>query len=282
MVFGIFLAFAGGTLYSAGIAIQAREARAVSHEHALKLSLIKQLLVRTRWLAGSLIGLLGWACEAGALLLAPLSVVQPALAFGLIVLLVLGERMLGERFGAREVTGILCIIAGVAGIALIAPERDVNHAGPVAIATVIAGLAAVALVPRAMQRRGSVPPTLIAVGAGSAFACAALISKLVADALSTGDLLVVLLLLAPAGIASLLGVTNEMSALQRKPANQVTPSIFVLEMLLPVLLAPFLVGEAWRLPVLMAVFVAVVVLGAVLVASSRAVATMVEAGVEPD
>ena len=37
-----------------------------------------------------------------ALLLAPLTVVQPALASGLLLLLVLGDRMLGERVGSLE------------------------------------------------------------------------------------------------------------------------------------------------------------------------------------
>lgn len=280
MILGIALAFAGGTLYATGVAIQASEARVVSQEHALKLSLIKKLAVRRRWLTGTFVGLLGWVCEAGALLVAPLSVVQPALAFGLVVLLVLGERILHEPFSAREAAGVLCIIAGVAGIAAIAPERSVDHASLLMLTIVISLLGAISLLPRALDAAGSAPPTLITVGAGSAFACAALISKLVADALSTGSIPSVVLLLLPALVASLLGVTNEMSALQRQRANQVTPLIFMLEMLIPVLLAPFLVGESWRSPALMAVLVAVVGLGAVLVARSGAVTGMVKASTE--
>ena len=46
--------------------------------------------------------MLGWPLQVLALSLAPLVVVQPALAMGLIVLLVLAERMLGEHAGRYE------------------------------------------------------------------------------------------------------------------------------------------------------------------------------------
>lgn len=277
MVFGIALAFAGGTLYAIGIVLQATEARAVSREHALKLGLLKRLAVRKRWLAGTAVGLLGWVCEAGALLVAPLTVVQPALSFGLIVLLLLGESMLKEPFGIQEVGGVLLIIAGVTGIALVAPERSVQHASLVAVVSVLGLLAILSLLPRALGRARSAPPALVTVCAGLAFAWAALMSKFVADAIGTGSLAILPLLLAVALVASLLAMTNEMSALQTQRASAVTPVIFALEMLVPVLLAPVLVDEAWSRPGLVVLFVACVLAGAILLASSPAVSDLVEA-----
>ena len=57
--------------------------------------------------------MLGWPLQLLALSLAPLVVVQPALALGLPVLMVMGERMLGERAGRREYLAVGAIVLGV-------------------------------------------------------------------------------------------------------------------------------------------------------------------------
>ena len=87
-----------------------------------------------RWLGATALGLAGWPLEIVALLLAPLTVVQPCLASGLILLLWLGATRLGERPGRREWTAVAAIVLGVAGVALAAPERTTEHAGTGAIA----------------------------------------------------------------------------------------------------------------------------------------------------
>ncbi|HEX2708534.1 MAG TPA: hypothetical protein VHM66_11065, partial [Solirubrobacterales bacterium] len=74
-------------LYNTSIALQAMEARGVSGEHSLRVSLIGKLVRNRKWLGATALGLLGWPLEIAALLLAPLTVVQPCLACGLIVLL---------------------------------------------------------------------------------------------------------------------------------------------------------------------------------------------------
>ncbi len=63
------------------------------------------LVRRARWLLGTGLSMLGWPLQVVALLLAPLVVVQPALAVGLLVLLFLAERMLGEHAGRNEHLG---------------------------------------------------------------------------------------------------------------------------------------------------------------------------------
>jgi hypothetical protein len=99
LLIGILAATGASTLYSLGIGVQAIDARATSQRHTLRISLLGQLLRRGRWLAGTAMTALGWPLQIVALLFAPLEVVQPALAIGLLVLLALGERMLGERPG---------------------------------------------------------------------------------------------------------------------------------------------------------------------------------------
>ena len=106
LALGIICAIGASALYNTSIALQALEAREVGHEHALRASLIGRLVRNPRWLVATLIGLLGWPLEIVALLLAPLTVVQPCLASGLVLLLFLGVTRLnyGERH-ARSLRG---------------------------------------------------------------------------------------------------------------------------------------------------------------------------------
>ena len=97
LALGIICAIGASALYNTSIALQALEAREVGQEHALRASLIGRLVRNPRWLLATVIGLLGWPLEIAALLLAPLTVVQPCLASGLVLLLWLGVTRLGER-----------------------------------------------------------------------------------------------------------------------------------------------------------------------------------------
>src|SRR6202158_5456583 len=99
LLIGIALDSGASTLYSLGIAVQALDARDASHRHALRISLLTHLVTRARWLFGTGMTALGWPLQLLALSYVPLVVVQPALASGLIVLLLAGERLLGERPG---------------------------------------------------------------------------------------------------------------------------------------------------------------------------------------
>jgi hypothetical protein len=156
LLLGFAAAVAGSALYNAGIAFQALEARTVGSEHALRPSLFGQLITRGRWLLGTAMGLLGWPFEALALLLAPLSVVQPALATGLFVLVVAGRRLLGETVGKRELAGIGAIALGMVGVVWAAPDRSNQQAGSLTLAITQAVLGGIALVPyiiRALHSR---------------------------------------------------------------------------------------------------------------------------------
>src|SRR5665213_3648940 len=84
LVLGIGAAVGASTLYSLGIALQAMDAKEAPHEEHLRLALARNLIRRTRWLLGTALSILGWPLQVVALLLAPLVVVQPALAAGLL------------------------------------------------------------------------------------------------------------------------------------------------------------------------------------------------------
>ncbi len=299
LALGIVAAVGASLLYNASIAFQALEARAVSHEHSLRPSLIGKLVRNRRWLGATALGLVGWPLEIAALLLAPLTVVQPCLASGLILLLWLGARRLGERPGPRELVAVAAIIVGVVGVALAAPERTTDHAGSGAIALALVLVAIPIAAPYVLGARfrhsprsgvvnvgsGAGIATLMVISAGCGYAWTAIASKLLTDELAAGTLLIGIVWLATAAASEGLALLSEMSALQRRPATHVAPIMFAVQVLVPVLLAPLIFGESWGstpLDGLVLVFsMAVAVAGTVLLAGSNAVGVVIEQAREP-
>jgi drug/metabolite transporter (DMT)-like permease len=280
LTLGIVAAVGASLLYNTSIALQALEAREVPGEHSLRPSLIGRLVRNRRWLGATALGLAGWPLEVVALLLAPLTVVQPCLASGLILLLWLGATRLGERPGVREWTAVAAIVAGVAGVALTAPARSTDHAGAGAIALAAILIAIPLLTPYLLRGRSSALGTLAVISAGCGYAWTAIASKLLADELAAGALLLAIGWLATAGLSEGLALLSEMSALQRRPATHVAPVMFAVQVLVPVVVAPLIFDESWSSTPLggaaLIASVAVVVAGTTLLAGSRAVGAVIE------
>ncbi len=239
---GIAIAAAAAACYETSYVLQALEARSVSSSLALRPALLGTLARRRRWLAGIGLAIAGFALQIAALTFAPLTVVQPVLALGLVLLLYLGSRMLREAVGRREVLAVAALIAGVAGIALAAPERSDAVSSHAALAVTMVLLAAVAAAPYMLRTGRGVA---LVLSAGAADVLAALAAKLAADALDRGHALPALGWAAAAGAGALVGLTSETSALQRLPATRVGPLIAVLQVTVPTLLAPLVAGEQW-------------------------------------
>lgn len=281
LALGIVAAVGASVLYNTSIALQALEAREVPGEHSLRLSLIGRLVRNRRWLGATALGLAGWPLEIGALLLAPLTVVQPCLASGLILLLWLGATRLGEAPGMRELAAVAAIVVGVGGVAWAAPERTIDHAGTVAIAVALAIVAIPIALPYLLRRRVGALGTLIVISAGCGYAWTAIASKLLTDELAAGAIVVAALWLGTAAASEGLALLSEMSALQRQAATHVAPMMFAVQILVPVLLAPLIFGESWGDTPLggiaLVAFMAVAVAGTVLLAGSRSVGAVIEA-----
>ena len=245
LALGIICAIGASALYNTSIALQALEARDVGQEHALRVSLIGRLIKNPRWLLATGIGLLGWPLEIVALLLAPLTVVQPCLACGLVLLLWLGVTKLGEKPGRREYGAVGAILVGVAGLAWAAPERTTGHAGagPVAIALVLVTIPVIA--PYVVRGRAGAAGTLAVIAAGFGYAWTAIASKLLTDQLSAGSIIVAGVWLATAAASEGLALLSEMSALGRRPATRVAPVMFAVQVTVPVILAPLIFEESW-------------------------------------
>ncbi len=280
LALGILAAVGASVLYNTSIALQALEARDVPHEHSLRVSLIGKLVRNRKWLGATALGLLGWPLEIVALLLAPLTVVQPCLVSGLIVLLWLGATKLGEAPGRREFAAVAAIVAGVAGVAWAAPERTTDHAGTVAIAIALALVAIPVAAPYLLNGRTSRLGLLAVLSAGFGYAWTAIASKLLTDELATGALLAAAVWLVTALASEGLALLSEMSALQRRPATHVAPVMFVVQVLVPVILAPLIFEEKWSTTplggVALVAFMAVAVAGTSLLAGSRVVGAVIE------
>ncbi len=219
------------------------DAKEVPHEEHLRLALARSLVTRGRWLLGTGMSILGWPLQIVALLLAPLVVVQPALAAGLLVLMFVAQHMLGEQAGRREYMAMGAIILGVLGAALCAPQRNTTHAGDLELTLVLIGLGVVAMLPYLLRMLGRPLASVTMIGAGLGFAWSGVATKLASDNLADGHLLIAALWgLSTAG-ASAVASLSEMSALQSRPAIQVAPVVFVTQTVVPVVLAPLLLGE---------------------------------------
>jgi hypothetical protein len=286
LLLGILAAAAASTCYSLGIAVQALDARQADSEHQLRLSLLGHLFRQARWLAGTGLTTLGWPLQIGALLLAPFVVVQPTLAAGLLVLLAVGERVLGERPGRREVLAVCAIIAGVAGVAAVAPDRSTAHRGATTLVVVLAGLGVAALLPYLLRLFRRQAPLVTMLSAGLAFAWSAIATKFVADAASKGHWFAALAWAISTGIASGAAVISEMSSLQIRPAIQVAPVVAVVQTLVPVALAPLLLHENYFHDpvhaVLLLLSLGVLLTGAALLASSPALVALMAPDVQAD
>jgi drug/metabolite transporter (DMT)-like permease len=275
---GLLCGIAASVLFNVGIALQAVEARAEPAEEGLRIALLERLLRRPRWIAGLLLGALGVPLEVVAFSWAPFVVVEPILACGLLVLLAVGARILGERPSPDVVLGVVAIIVGTALIAWGAPPHEEEHRGPVAVVVVIGLLVAVSLVPFAL--RGTALDNALVPNLGSAcgFAATNVAAKLMADDIGGAHYPEAVGWLAVAGFAGIAATISGMTALQRAPATTVVPISTAVQTFLPVALEPLFLTESWRAAelggALLLAGLLVLLLGTVLVARTRSVSTL--------
>jgi drug/metabolite transporter (DMT)-like permease len=280
---GLAAACAAAACFDGAIAFQALEARDLPTDSGMRLSLLTRLIRRPRWAMATALAVLGWPFQLLALSLAPLTLVQPTLSLGLILLLFLGARMLRERVGRREALATATIVAGVVGITLAAPKDTDAYSGDWRLVAVIGLLAAITAVPHVTGRARS--GGLLVASAGAAISASALMSKLITDELSRGRPAAALAWGAATAVAALSGLLAEMSALQLRPVSRVAPPIFVISTVVPVLFAPFLTGEKWGgTPLgggMIVLSLLAVALGGTALGQSKAVGTLMAASDRP-
>lgn len=269
LVLGATLAAASGVAYNATAAVQKHETvRAAVPARRL----LPALLRRPLWLLALLLDLAAWGAQAAALTLAPIELVVPLMAVGAVLLVLLGVRWLGERFGRAELTAVALVAAG-GSAAAVAAEGVAPAIAPLGAGTQL-GVAAVAAVAALLASR-SHSGVALGTAAGCLYAATAICTKEVGDRLAAdGWRAVGLLLESPTPwLLALLGVVAlwlVQAGFQRANAASVTAALTAVESAGPVLAGFLLYHERWPSGAggpLLAAGVAAAVLGATTLAA---------------
>lgn len=242
----ILLILSAAAATSLGAVIAALEARRAPANLALRPSLLAGVLRRPLWRLAAGLDVVGWMLRTAALLVAPLTLVAPGMAVGLLMIMGLSAVVLGERTGPTALTGVVALGAGVVLVVIHAPERSVSVASPGTWAVCVLALAfgaALAFLARANGR--DVDARLIAMSAGFAWALNAVLAKLLADAISQGRSLLMAGAIAATVLVTVTAYLAKASALQAGPATVVESVIATVNTMVPVALAPLLFGEDW-------------------------------------
>jgi len=275
---GLLAALGAGALFNLGSALQALDAREAPADESLRLRLVTRLARRKRWVAGLLLGGAGVALQIVAFAHAPFVVVVPALSIGLVVLLAIGTRVLGERASRAELAGVAAIGCGIALLGVGAPAHNEELRSLASGISVLGVMTLLALAPFAL--RGSRLDTAMVVIVASAvgFGATNIATKLLTDEGAASHLAAAA---AWGAVALALGVAatvSEMTALQRRRATTVIPISFGLQTFLPVMIEPLYLREQWSTATLvgipLALGLALVLAGSVVLTRARGVSEL--------
>jgi drug/metabolite transporter (DMT)-like permease len=140
---GILLALACAFVANLGFFYKYRGANTVGKvdvRHPLRSG---RILFSSKWFAlGMLVAAGAWALHVAALALAPMSVIQVALAGGVVLIAVMADRMFGFQVGPRQWLGLWLTAAGLVllGITLPAMHGAHSHFSDAAMISFEAGL----------------------------------------------------------------------------------------------------------------------------------------------
>jgi hypothetical protein len=125
---GILLALACAFVANLGFFYKYRGANAVAKvqvRHPLRSA---RALYSSKWFClGMAIAVGSWVFHVAALAVAPMSVVQVALAAGVVLIAVMAERMFGFEVGPRQWTGLVLTAIGLATLGLTLPAMHGAH-----------------------------------------------------------------------------------------------------------------------------------------------------------
>jgi hypothetical protein len=140
---GILLALACAFVANLGFFFKYRGANEVPKVQVLHPFRSARRLYSSKWFTlGMLTATVSWGLHVGALALAPMSVVQVALAAGVVFIAVMADRMFGFEVGRRQWLGLISMAAGlvVLGITLPTMHGAHSHFSDVAMISFEAGL----------------------------------------------------------------------------------------------------------------------------------------------
>lgn len=128
VVLGLALAVVASIVLNASYMIQHKDlasAPAVSARRPL--ATVRALFTSKLWLAGAILGTVGWAMHVGALTKAPLSLVQAFFAGGLALAVPMAVVLAHHRLQRSELVGIAVMVIALIGLSVGAPNRPDSH-----------------------------------------------------------------------------------------------------------------------------------------------------------
>jgi drug/metabolite transporter (DMT)-like permease len=197
MIVMILTALAAAVLYGAGAAVEQRQAAAAPQSSAGRPRLLVLLARQPLWLAGVAAQFGGFAAHAVALRSGPLATVQMLVAAELVVAVVIVRLWSGRPLSRGSWAAALTVVAGIAVFLVLtsghAHGDDLAHhsVGAAAAGAAVAGAAAVALAAVGLRAAGRRRAVLLALAAGLADTCAAVVTMAFAHVASHGPVAIV-------------------------------------------------------------------------------------------
>ncbi len=284
------LAGASAFFAALGGVLQRRAAASAEEGPGLSVELLSYLARRPAYLGGILSLLAAFLLQAAALRYGGLAVVQPLLVTQLLWILAIVVVWFDAPIGAREIGGFVAITAGLAGF-LVSAAPGRGGATPTAFGWILAGggvgVLVVAAVLIARRNQGSFVAALYGAAAGSAFALTAAITRVVVRQIHNGFGAMLsgwaFYALAVTGGAALVLSAN---AYEAGPITASEPGLTIADPLVAITLGVMLFGEKINLASVRGLvglgFLAVMIVGAVVLSQSPTVTGEERNAVEPD
>src|SRR6195256_2796328 len=125
---GILLSLACAFVANLGFFYKYRGANTVAKVEVSHPWASAKALFSSKWFAlGMLVATLSWTLHVAALALAPMSVVQVALAAGVVFIAVMADKLFGFEVGRRQWIGLLLTAAGLVLLGITLPTMPGSH-----------------------------------------------------------------------------------------------------------------------------------------------------------
>ena len=187
----VILALGAALLFAFGTVLQEKEAAAASDREALKAGFLLRLARRPTWLAGIGADAGGYVCQAAALGVGRLVVVQPLLASTVVFALPIGARIAGQRPTRRELAAAAVVTASLGAFLVLANpsggREDATALGWASVAAVAVPVCG-GLVLASRGRRPALRASLLGIATGILWGISAGLTKAVVERLDEGVL----------------------------------------------------------------------------------------------
>jgi hypothetical protein len=243
------LALAAAASFAVANVTQMRAARRTDAPSRVSAGLLLRLVRDKEWLGGLLASVVGYGCQAAALFLAPILLVQPLIVTELLFALPLAAARAGVALQRREWTGAGLVAAGITAFVLVGhPKGDRTHIAAstwvyISLAIIVA-VAALVLVAETRKHGSIARASLLALAASTCFGLLSVLTKVVGHQFEDHGAGA---LLRPQpwmlAVVALVGLTLAQTAFRIAPLSVSLPVIDVGEPMVASLVAALAFGE---------------------------------------